>query len=79
MNDFSLIKQMSESKDQPESPMPKGVKYQQYEIEVDGKDRIINIPLRESDNFEDAVGKLAGTVTGKDLKTLLRQFRGIRG
>lgn len=81
MSDFSLIKQMNEGKDEQKetSPFPKGVRYQQYELEVDGAERVINIPLRESENFEAAVGALTSDITGPVLKKLLRDFRGIRG
>lgn len=81
MSKYSLIKQLNEAekqKDAPKSTMPTGLPYQEYEIEVDGKERLINIPLREADAFETAVSEM-GEIDGPALKTLLRQFRGLRG
>lgn len=77
MSKFSLIQQL----EQPKAPVAEssGIQYQQYELEVEGTDRVINIPLREAENFETAVGELTTDIDGPTLKKLLRQFRGIRG
>lgn len=81
MNGFSLIKQINEGKKEvvDDSPLAAGIQYQQYELEVEGKERVINIPLREADNFEQAVGELKQDIDSATLKQLLRDFRGIRG
>jgi len=78
MDNFSLIKQLSESPTESVGKLPKGIPYQQYELLIDGKDQIVNIPLRESHNFEQTVTDMDTQLTTRTLTTLLRQFRGIR-
>lgn len=77
MSKYSLLQGL----ESPKAPVAEstGIQYQQYELEIDGVDRVINIPLREADQFEAAVGELTTDLDGPMLKTLLRQFRGIRG
>jgi len=77
MTDFSLIERLNKKED--ESPLAKGVQYQQYELEVDGKQQTVNIPLREAENFEEFVVNNNNPLTRKSLKGILRQFRGVRG
>jgi len=79
MEDFSLIRQLDKKNDAEPSPMAEGVSYQQYELEVDGKVQIVNIPLKEIEAFEDSVVKIDGTLTRKVLKHILREHRGVRG
>ncbi len=77
MTDFSLIERLNTKEE--ESPLAKGVQYQEYEIHVDGKPLTVNIPLREADNFEVYITEQDTPLTRKSLKLMLRQFRGIRG
>lgn len=79
MEEFSLIQRLNEKDDKKPSPLAEGISYQQYEIEVEGKVRNISIPLREAENFEDAVTEYEQPLTRKALKLILREFRGIRG
>lgn len=78
MKDFPLIRQL----DHPEEDKPSstsGIKYQQYELEIQGNPRVINIPLRETEAFEQALENLETDLDEDALRTLLRNFRGIRG
>jgi hypothetical protein len=81
--DFSLIKEIekkSSIKNSPHAGKDYGIKYQEYEMRVDGKDVMINIPLRETENFEQFIEELNTTsVTRSSLKKILRHFRGMRG
>ncbi len=77
MTDFSLIERLNTKEE--ESPLAKGVQYQEYEITVDGNPQTVNIPLREADNFESFITENDSPLTRKSLKVVLRQFRGIRG
>ncbi len=79
MDDFSLIKRLNEKEDNNTSPLADGVPYQQYEIDVDGKVQLVNIPLRESENFETAITEHNKPLTRKSMKLFLREFRGVRG
>ncbi len=77
MTDFSLINRLN-TKDDTNSPLAEGIQYQQYELEVDGKQQTVNIPLREAVNFEACVVNNDTPLTRKSLKIILRQFRGVR-
>jgi len=79
MEDFSLIYQLNKKESQTSSPLAKNITYQQYEIEVDGAVQVVNIPLRETLNFETAIMEQEKPHTRKSLKLLLRKFRGVRG
>lgn len=79
MEDFSLIKRLNNIEDDKISPLAEGISYQQYEIEVDGNVQLVNIPLREAENFENAITEHKDPLTRKTLKVLLREYRGVRG
>ena len=73
-----LNKKLAEEANEESSPLAEGIKYQQYELKVDGKPFNVNIPLREAANFEERIVK-QDELTRKIMKALLREFRGIRG
>jgi len=79
MEDFSLLQKLNKKQTEKDSPLAEGVTYQQYEVEVDGAVQVVNIPLRESLNFEAAITEQKNPLTRKSLKLLLREYRGIRG
>ncbi len=79
MEDFSLIYQLNKKETDVHSSLAEGVTYQQYEIEVDSVVQVVNIPLRETLNFETAIAKQKKPHTRKSLKLLLREYRGVRG
>jgi len=78
MENFSLIKKLNKSDDKKPSPMAEGIKYQQYELEVDGKVQVVNIPLRETESFEKTIIETEEPLTRKSLKKILREHRGVR-
>lgn len=57
----------------------KGIRYQQYEVDVAGRTVTVSIPLKESANFEEHLLTFTNEITNDDLKLMLRRFRGIRG
>lgn len=79
MENFSLIQKLNKKESEKESPLAEGVTYQQYEVDVDGAVQVVNIPLRESLNFESAITEQKNPLTRKSLKLLLREYRGVRG
>jgi hypothetical protein len=79
MEKFSLIKKLDEIKDAPPTPLAKGISYQQYELEVDGKIQLVNIPLKETDAFENTIVEEKDPLNRKSLKRILREHRGVRG
>ena len=79
MKDFSLIKQLDEDDKNDGRILPDGIEYQQYELKVDGNERVVNIPIRECDEFEKVITEMSEPLNRKSLKLLLREFRGIRG
>ena len=51
------------------------IKYQNYDLIINDMEYIVSVPLRESENFEKAVSE-AVIGSKRELKNLLRQFRG---
>lgn len=73
MSDFSLIKKMSE---EPVKPLlPEGIAYKRFTIAA--LNMIVHIPLRESDAFVQAIAA-SDKITDRVIKSLLREFRGIK-
>lgn len=79
MENFSLIKKLDEQKDADPSPLAESIPYQQYELEVDGKVQVVNIPIKEIDAFENTIVETKEPLTRKSLKRILREHRGVRG
>ncbi len=79
-NNFSLLKQLDEARTTPpeSSPFPKGIEYQEYSLDVEGKDQTIFIPLRECSAFETALLQQTNSLTSDDICEILRVHRGIR-
>jgi len=77
MDNFSLLKQL-EAGEEPKTPAS-SIDYQQYELVVEGENRIVNIPKRESDAFESTVNNLTAKIDRPMMRQLLRTFRGTRG
>ena len=57
--------------------LPEGVAYKQFTIRVDNTDKVVHIPLRESENFKERVAE-TDKITSRVFKSLMREFRGIR-
>lgn len=77
---FSLLQQLDEAQTIPvkQSPFPKGVEYQEYELDVEGNDQTVFIPLKECDAFEAALSQQTKYLSRDDLRDILRNHRGIK-
>lgn len=82
MTQFSLFEKLLTPKvevvSSEKSATSRGICYQQYDLEVEGKTININIPIRESQTFENEVTNLSEPLTFVSLKLLLRKYRGTR-
>jgi len=78
MSKFSLIKQLQIAPIQEKSLLPEGIKYQEYVVQPKDGNMTVFIPLRETEAFETAVGKI-DILLRADVRTLLRDHRGIIG
>lgn len=76
MHQFSLIKQLESGI--PPKNATSNIDYQTYELVVEGKTKRVNIPTRESNNFEQTVSELTEKIDNRILRKLLREFRGTR-
>jgi hypothetical protein len=79
---FPLIKKLEQLHKDPkcdESPLPKGVKYEQRIIMVEDSEEVtIFIPLREATAFDQAISEQGKYISRHDFSVLLRTYRGIR-
>ena len=71
-----LIQKMSEPEDDTPSLLPEGVAYKRFTMRVDKEEKVVHIPLRESDNFLDRITEKK-KITSLTFKKLMREFRGI--
>lgn len=55
------------------------IQYTEFQLDVDNHSLVVNIPVRESQNFEADLQQIKEPLTIDLLKPLLRKFRGIRG
>lgn len=78
MSRFSLINDIDDERKKVESrdPNAPNITYQRYDLDVGGKDVGVLIPVRECDNFEEAVMEVEELSTLK-LKKLIREHRGL--
>ena len=77
-NKFSLLSTLNNSNKPKESMLPKGHKYQEYIITVEGQEKTVFIPLRESETFEQLLSNTK-EITITQLREILRKHRGIKG
>lgn len=79
-NKLDLIQQIVDGNKNPKPKSnPSGIRYQQYEISVEGKATTVNIPVRESANFETFFMEMnKEDIEKPELKKILREFRGTR-
>ena len=77
---FSLLQQLTLEKDKvlEQSPLPPGIKYQEYTLEVNGEESTVFIPLRESAAFERTLSAQTKYLDGDALREILRKHRGIK-
>lgn len=78
MTKFALIKEFQNPKEDDTTPLPTGLKYQEYELSLHGDPVTVFIPLKETAEFERAMPD-QDTFDRNELKRLLHKFRGIRG
>jgi len=76
---FSLLQKIKQDLQDPPKP-PSGIQYQQYDVIVENENITVNIPLRETQNFETHLLKLGtDTISRKLMKQMLRKYRGTQG
>lgn len=78
MSKFSLIKQLQEQPETEKSVLPKGIQYQEYDVQTKDGDMTVFIPLREAEAFEKSLSEQTIVFRG-DIRRLLRKHRGIIG
>lgn len=79
MSNFSLIKDLDTHKNKKVDKAVLGIRYQEYEVVVEGEDITIKIPLRETENFENYMEKSNfKKISGDDLRQILRYYRGTK-
>jgi len=74
---LKFLQEINSQKDHQKKSKGSGIKYQEYDVLVDGSETKVYIPLRESDNFESEVSGYQ-RLTHTDLRGILRKFRGVR-
>lgn len=62
----------------PEKKFPNGIDYQEYVVEVEGKETTVYIPLRECDAFETTLSRDVKLLDKSTLRDVLRQHRGLQ-
>lgn len=76
---FSLLKTLGEEEQADEkTPLPKGINYQEYIIDVQGQELSVFIPLREYVAFEQSLSDIE-SLDRDALRDILRKHRGIKG
>lgn len=73
-NKFALIKALNAP--EKEEILPKGIKYQHYDMDLENVKYNVYIPLREAGKFEAVLGA-SGKMTKDKLGEILKDFRGI--
>jgi len=77
VSNFSLIRDLNKPSEKPKKQEPAyGIKYQSYELQVEGKDIPVLIPIRECENFENVISNIEDLTESK-LKQVTRDMRGL--
>ena len=76
MKDFPLIRSLQDKSDK--TPLPKGHKYAEYEVTVEGETMTVNIPVNETEAFESALEE-TDLMDKYSFNRIMREVRGIRG
>lgn len=82
MKQFTLFEKLL-TPDKPLIPIKKQdlspkIQYTQFELDVENQTIMVNIPVREGQNFQNDLIKINEPLTIDLLKPLLRKFRGTR-
>lgn len=75
MSKFDLLKQLQTKKKPVKESVTSNISYQEYEFELNKKTLTVCVPLRESENFENAIEKTMDLDIDA-LRDLLRDYRG---
>ncbi len=76
MSQFELLKQIQNPEMVKQSPLPKGIKYDEQKAIVEGKESVVFVPHREAENFKTLTeGK---DLTLREFNQIMRDVRGIR-
>lgn len=76
---FSLIEKLNNPNldRKEETPFPPGIEYQEYILEVKGREQAVFIPSKECSLFEKSLINRT-SLDEDDLRDILRKHRGIR-
>lgn len=74
---FTLLETLSSPKKEKKDLLPKGIKYQEYIVEVNNTKEKVFVPLRESGNFEKTLSEV-NLDDQESLQEVLRKHRCIR-
>ena len=78
MSRFKLINDLDDEhkKEAAKDPNAPNITYQQYDLDVNGQERSVLIPVRECENFETRLSNMT-LITEQKLKQVVREFRGL--
>ena len=72
---FNLIKRLHTTK---LTHIDNSIKYNQFDIIVEGKNCTVDIPIKETEEFKQILDNHKEPITRQTLRTLLRHFRGVK-
>ena len=78
MPNFDLLQQLQNPEADIKNTLPKGIKYDQFDVVVENETIPVYIPHRESEAFAQFLSENQ-TLKYEELKDVLRKVRGIRG
>ncbi len=75
---FTLINNLDaeHKKEAAKDPNAPNITYQRYDLDIDGKEQGVLIPVRECENFETSLSKMS-YISNQKLKQVVREFRGL--
>jgi hypothetical protein len=78
MSRFSLINNIDDQhkKEAAKDPNAPNITYQRYDLDINGHEQGVLIPVRECENFETRVSSMAH-LSSQKLKEIVREFRGL--
>ena len=75
MEKIELIKDLQERSTRSVTKTPSNIEYQEYDVTVLSETITVQVPLRESENFEKALTEVS-LITKTKLKKMLQHHRG---
>jgi hypothetical protein len=76
MTNFSLINDLEKGKDKKIDPEIARIRYHRFDVDVDGKEIPLDIPLREARNFQIFLDGEDYKISIDSIRGVLRHFRG---